>query len=168
MAANQDPFNYNIVEYRGMKFVISCTPSDGNIQRFIDLWKAEGVKNVVRVCESTTYSTAPCQAEGITVHEMGYKDGTNPTNELITEWLQLVNNVFPKKGQAPAEMGTAIAVHCVAGLGRAPVLVVIALIERGMPNKNAVEYVRKERRGALNKSQLEFVFSYKRKGCIIM
>jgi len=68
MAANEDPFNYNIVEYRGMKFVISCSPCDRNIQRFIDLWKAEGVKNVVRVCESTTYSTAPLQAEGITVH----------------------------------------------------------------------------------------------------
>jgi len=100
---------------------------------------------------------------------MGYKDGTNPPNDMIAKWLELVNNVFPKKGQAPPEMGTAIAVHCVAGLGRAPVLVVIALIERGMPNKNAVEYVRKERRGALNKSQLEFAFSYKPKSkCLIM
>lgn len=35
-----------------------------------------------------------------------------------------------------------IAVHCVAGLGRAPVLVAIALIEAGMKFEDAVEMIR--------------------------
>ena len=53
--------------------------------------------------------------------------------------------------------------HCVAGLGRAPVLVAIALIEAGMPAVDTVEFVRKKRRGALNTVQLGYLMdSYKR------
>lgn len=45
---------------------------------------------------------------------------------------------------------TAVAVHCLAGLGRAPVLVVIALIEAGqMRNIEAIELVRSKRKGEL-------------------
>jgi len=170
MSAKEEKLDYNIVSNLGMKFVISCTPFDSNISRFIELWKAEGVKNVVRVCASNTYNTAPLQAEGITVHEMEYKDGTNPPPELICKWLQLVDTVFPRKGPAPTDMGTAIAVHCVAGLGRAPALVVIALIERGMDNLKAAEFVRHERHNSINVKQLEFLRSYKpkHKECLIM
>ncbi len=39
-------------------------------------------------------------------------------------------------------VGPCIAVHCVAGLGRAPVLVAIALIEAGMKYEDAVEMIR--------------------------
>jgi protein tyrosine phosphatase type 4A len=58
---------------------------------------------------------------------------------------------------------TTIAVHCVAGLGRAPVLVAIALIELGMAPLDAIEYIREKRRGAFNKPQIMFLDSYKRK-----
>jgi protein tyrosine phosphatase type IVA len=37
---------------------------------------------------------------------------------------------------------SAVAVHCVAGLGRAPVMVAIALIELGMKYEEAVETIR--------------------------
>lgn len=53
--------------------------------------------------------------------------------------------------------------HCVAGLGRAPVLVAIALIELGMAPLDAIEYIREKRRGAFNKPQIMFLDSYKRK-----
>lgn len=56
-----------------------------------------------------------------------------------------------------------IAVHCVAGLGRAPVLVAIALIELGMAPLDAIEYIRDKRRGAFNKPQITFLDGYRRK-----
>ena len=54
-----------------------------------------------------------------------------------------------------------MAVHCVAGLGRAPVLVAIALIEAGMKFEEAVERIREVRRGAINAKQLQYLSQYK-------
>eukprot|EP00591_Stephanopyxis_turris_P005004 CAMPEP_0195514824 /NCGR_PEP_ID=MMETSP0794_2-20130614/6096_1 /TAXON_ID=515487 /ORGANISM="Stephanopyxis turris, Strain CCMP 815" /LENGTH=225 /DNA_ID=CAMNT_0040643149 /DNA_START=619 /DNA_END=1296 /DNA_ORIENTATION=- len=68
----------------------------------------------------------------------------------------------------------AIAVHCVAGLGRAPVLVAIALIEfEGFDPVNAVAFIRKHRRGAINEKQLNYLEQYRRQtkngcACVIM
>ena len=55
-----------------------------------------------------------------------------------------------------------MAVHCVAGLGRAPVLVAIALMERGLKYEEAVDLIRQRRQGALNMKQLQYLHSYKR------
>lgn len=54
-----------------------------------------------------------------------------------------------------------VAVHCVAGLGRAPVLVAIALIEAGLKFEEAVERIREVRRGAINAKQLQWLAQYK-------
>jgi len=67
------------------------------------------------------------------------------------------------------ELGAAQ--HC--SLARsAPVLVVIALVELGLDPLEAVEFVRKRRRGALNARQVNWVASYKarlkHKDCIIL
>lgn len=62
-----------------------------------------------------------------------------------------------------------------AGLGRAPVLVAIAMIEQGMEPLDAVQAIRAKRRGAINARQLHYLeHTYKRRGaggaggCIIM
>jgi protein tyrosine phosphatase type 4A len=53
-------------------------------------------------------------------------------------------------------------VHCVAGLGRAPALVAIALIELlDMQPLDAVEYIRRKRRGSFNKPQIAYLDTYK-------
>jgi len=78
------------------------------------------------------------------------------------------------KDESDARDKKTIAVHCVAGLGRAPVMVAIALIEAGMSNLDVIDFIRKRRRGAFNSKQLKYIQSYKprnvgKKGdCIIM
>ena len=48
----------------------------------------------------------------------------------------------------PAEK--RIAVHCVAGLGRAPFLVALAIVYKGCKPENAIKLIRNNRKGALN------------------
>jgi hypothetical protein len=67
-----------------------------------------------------------------------------------------------------------IGVHCVAGLGRASVLVAVALIEHGLQPFAAIQLIRKKRRGALNARQIQYLENYKpkrkvteRKGCVV-
>lgn len=66
--------------------------------------------------------------------------------------------------QCPASNDPAcIAIHCVAGLGRAPVLVAIALIEfANMDPFDAVMLIRKNRRGAINETQMNYLVDYRR------
>ena len=71
--------------------------------------------------------------------------------------MELVDRVFPRKGRAGDSEGSAIAVHCMAGLGRAPLFVALAFVLRGMPKLKAIEFVRSRRRGAINAKQLEFL-----------
>ena len=54
-----------------------------------------------------------------------------------------------------------IAVHCVAGLGRAPLLVALALVHKGCPRINAIELIRSKRPGALNMIQANYLIEYK-------
>ena len=65
---------------------------------------------------------------------MEYDDGGAPPPEIINKWLDVVQTTFhnaPDSSGPNGSEGPTIAVHCVAGLGRAPVLVAIALIEYG-------------------------------------
>ncbi|KAK7580135.1 hypothetical protein V9T40_000764 [Parthenolecanium corni] len=123
------------IEYKGMKFLITDRPSDQTIQYYIAELKKHNVQMVVRVCEPT-YSVDELKKENIDVTDLAYDDGTSPPNEVIEEWFEVLKTRFKEKPEA------CIAVHCVAGLGRAPVLVALALIELGMKYEDAVELIR--------------------------
>ncbi|RHY28366.1 hypothetical protein DYB32_007912 [Aphanomyces invadans] len=94
---------------------------------------------------------------------MEFPDGEPPSGEIINQWLDLVETTFKDNAKQNAGNNTndkTIAVHCVAGLGRAPVLVAIALIENGLDVINAVEHIRQSRRGAINLRQLKYLEKY--------
>lgn len=75
---------------------------------------------------------------------------------MIHKWLSIVNE------NAKSEDPGFIAVHCMAGLGRAPLLVAIALMEAGADYLTAVSLIREKRRGAVNAHQIDFLRSYRR------
>lgn len=119
----------------------------------MDEVKRNNVVTVVRACEPT-YDPAPFTAAGIAVKNMAFPDGQPPTDKVVDAWLEEVKASLAKGRKDPK---ATIAVHCVAGLGRAPVLVAVALVEEGLQPLEAVELIRSKRRGAINQSQLKYL-----------
>jgi protein tyrosine phosphatase type 4A len=99
------------------------------------------------------------------VHYWPFQDGDAPPEKVINDWLDLVDAEKALREKAEDETGkqATIAVHCVAGLGRAPVLVAIALIESGMEPLDAILFIRERRKGAINSKQMRFLEQYKRR-----
>lgn len=127
------------IESGRQRFLILDAPSHENLAAYIAEMKAFEVTDLVRTCEPT-YDEAIVHAAGIQTHELIFPDGEAPPDEVIDEWLDLCDAV----GQ---QRRGAIAVHCVAGLGRAPVLVAVALIEKGMDPMDAIMFIRERRKG---------------------
>ncbi|KAI8375920.1 protein-tyrosine phosphatase-like protein [Radiomyces spectabilis] len=159
------------IEYKGTRFLIVDAPSNNNLPLYLQEFERWNVTDVVRCCEAT-YAKEPLIDKGIQVHDWVFGDGEAPPAAIVEVWLNLIEERF---GKRDAEKNTedhkpCIATHCVAGLGRAPVLVAIALIEEGMPPLDAVAYIRERRRGAINNKQLRYIETYKsrsKKQCII-
>lgn len=155
----------SVIEYKNWKFFVCDAPNDANLDIYMQEFEKHHVKHVVRAC-APSYSTEKLIARGITVHELPFVDGGFPSDDIIEKWLSLCKDTFKKDSQE------TIAVHCVAGLGRAPVLVSTALLERGLKFEEVVEYVRERRKGAINAKQLKFLREYKprsKKGeCVVM
>ncbi|XP_077146100.1 protein tyrosine phosphatase type IVA 1 isoform X2 [Ranitomeya variabilis] len=123
------------ITYKNMRFLITHNPTNATLNKFIEELKKYGVTTVVRVCEAT-YDTALVEKEGIQVLDWPFDDGAPPSSQIVDDWLNLLKAKFRE------EPGCCIAVHCVAGLGRAPVLVALALIECGMKYEDAVQFIR--------------------------
>ncbi|XP_077878342.1 protein tyrosine phosphatase type IVA 1-like [Ictidomys tridecemlineatus] len=73
------------------------------------------------------------------IEDWPFDDGAPPSNRIVHDWLSLVKIKFRE------EPGGCIAAYCVAGLGRAPVLVALALTEGRMKYGDAVQFIRQRR-----------------------
>uniref|UniRef100_A0A8C6CZI4 Protein tyrosine phosphatase type IVA 3 n=1 Tax=Moschus moschiferus TaxID=68415 RepID=A0A8C6CZI4_MOSMO len=99
----------------------------------------------------------PTNKEGIRVLNWPFDDGAPPSNQIVDNWLSLVKIKFCE------DLGCCIAVHCVSGLGRVPVLVTLALTEGGMKYEDAVQFIGQKWRGAFNSKQLLNLEKYRPK-----
>ncbi|KXS20215.1 phosphatases II [Gonapodya prolifera JEL478] len=138
-------------------FVITDCPSDKTIDSYVDVFRQYGVKDVVRICDETVYKKEGFESHGVTVHDnMKFEDGGVPSDDVIRSWRLLVDTLS-RATQASSDQGPALAVHCVSGVGRAPVLVCMTLVDAGIDPIDAIEIVRKRRRGSLNKKQVNWL-----------
>lgn len=141
------------LEKGAVKIVIMDAPNDTNSGSYLKILENHKVSNLVRVCERT-YDIAAFEERGVKVHEIQFPDGDPPEDSVIQRWLEVVDLSLKSKN--------AVAVQCVAGLGRAPVLAAIALVERaGMDPMDAISLIRGKRKGAINARQVKFLNNYK-------
>ncbi|KAJ8362867.1 hypothetical protein SKAU_G00116980, partial [Synaphobranchus kaupii] len=100
------------ITFECMRFLITHNPTNAQLNKFTEDLKRFGVQTLVRVCDAT-YDKAPVEKEGIQVLDWPFDDGASPPNQIVDDWLNLLKTRFRE------EPGCCIAVHCVAGLGRA-------------------------------------------------
>jgi protein tyrosine phosphatase type 4A len=159
----------SLVERGNLRFLIIDCPTDSNLEAYIKEMKSNNVCDLVRATPSN-YSKERVMGEGVRVHDLHFTDGEPPPEAIINGWLKICATAFGGGGKNTDKK--AVAVHCVAGLGRAPVLVAITLIEDGMEPLDAVSLIRSKRRGAINAKQLNYLQnSYvrsKKGGCIVV
>jgi protein tyrosine phosphatase type 4A len=150
------------LEHEKSKYLIMDAPTDANLQAYKEMLQKRNCSFVVRTCKPT-YNATPLFDAGIEVKELPFKDGAPPPSDVLDIWLEII------KGQKNS--GSCVAVHCVAGLGRAPILVAISLIEDGMSSEDAIEFIRKHRKGVFNRAQLNYLHKYERRSggmcCVI-
>ncbi|KAJ3321264.1 Protein tyrosine phosphatase type IVA 1 [Boothiomyces sp. JEL0866] len=156
-----------------LRFIIMDCPTESSLSEYLKELKIRGVTDVVRVCEPT-YDRNLLIEQNINVHDWPYPDGGIPPAQILTDYLTLVEarfgnitlskEIIQDKTVTVVDHSPVIAVHCVAGLGRAPVLVAVALIEAGFAPLDAIDFIRKCRRGAFNAHQLKYLIdTYKKR-----
>lgn len=150
--------NYAQITYEDLRVVVMDAPAEGYEQNWVDVLMKHGVKVVVCTAESGQYWKKSFNENGIEVVDLIFADGTEPPEKVVHEWLQLVRRGIDEK--------FTLAVHCLAGLGRAPALVAIALMELGMDATDSILHVRESRRGAISARQVKFLQEYKPRGVL--
>ncbi|KAI7857146.1 protein-tyrosine phosphatase-like protein [Circinella umbellata] len=152
-----------------VRFLILDCPTESTLGFYIEQFIKLNVRTVVRCCPPT-YSTTRLSEYDINVVDLPFKDGGVPSPALVHDWNLLIykiqQDISHHSSSSCSIDKTTIAVHCVAGLGRAPVLVAIALIEAGMDALDSIENIRSKRRGAFNKPQIAFLVSKKKPSSI--
>jgi protein tyrosine phosphatase type 4A len=144
------PISSALLQTAQLSFLITDCPA--NIPEYIQLLKQHNVLCVIRLSKPT-YDPAPFTDCGIEFHELFFNDGSVPPANLLDTYRSLISQL----------KGTVVAIHCVSGIGRAPLLVCVALIDEGNSPTDAIELVRSKRRGAVNSAQVKWLLSLKRK-----
>lgn len=141
-----------------LHFLITDAPAPSTLPNYIKQLQRSRVKHLVRVC-AQTYRTDVVELAHIKPHAWPFEDGGRPPQDVIDQWLQLIDSEVEQRG--PDGHCAPIAIHCVAGLGRAPILVALALVEYGdFQPLDAVGFVRERRSGAINEVQLKWLTKY--------
>ncbi|ORX43029.1 phosphatases II [Hesseltinella vesiculosa] len=146
-----------------VRFLILDCPTETSLPYYLSEFKQYNVLTIVRCCQPT-YSTQLLSDHGIDVVDLPFPDGGVPGSSVLMKFLEILNKADQSLDHREEEMQKpTVAVHCVAGLGRAPVLVAVGLIELGcIAPLDAIDFIRQKRRGAFNRPQILYLDQYKR------
>ncbi|KAJ3381137.1 Protein tyrosine phosphatase type IVA 1 [Entophlyctis sp. JEL0112] len=152
---------HTLIEHERMPvriLITDCPPSEDMLREaYLPVFEELRVSHLVRLCEPT-YSTAPLDAAGVRVIDSyAFADGSAPSSEVVTAYRAFIDSLLSSAASSPSAVKPTVAVHCVSGIGRAPIFAVIPLIDAGLDRADAVEFVRRRRRGAFNRVQIAWI-----------
>jgi protein-tyrosine phosphatase len=143
----------SFIEYKTINIYISYSPTDENIQSFIEEIKIKNIKHIIRLYKPL-YCSTDIKDENINLYNWNFDDIHIPSKKIINKWLKLLKNTH-----------SPILIYCSFGLSRPTIFAAIALIENGISNENAINIVRKY--GYLNTTQIMFLSNYKKNNNIL-
>lgn len=113
-------------------------------------FKERNIKLVVRL-NNPLYDKAVFEEAGIAHLDLYFDDGSNPSNEILREFIRRADDVIRKGG--------ALAIHCKAGLGRTGVLIGAYLIWKyGFSASEVIGFMRIMRPGCVVGPQQHFMY----------
>jgi protein-tyrosine phosphatase len=124
-------------------FIVSNSPIDNNLKKYINYLENEKTDIIIRVCEKK-YDEK--NIKKIKFIDLFTEDGNVPTAENIDKFINLCKN------------NKTIAIHCTFGLGRAPTFVAICdiLLYKRDPYES-VKRIREVIKDSFNQKQLNFL-----------
>mmetsp|Transcript_14066 Transcript_14066/g.26334 ORF Transcript_14066/g.26334 Transcript_14066/m.26334 type:complete len:167 (-) Transcript_14066:1777-2277(-) len=144
-----------LIEEGNLRFLLTDTPSRHNIEEYVEILKRSKAVLVVRACEQL-YDDEQFDIYNIKPINLYFR-GNSPPSHIVKQWLKIVRGIFNERN---VESNPCIAVHCMSGLGRAPTLVAIALIDAGMECSAAVELIKRKRSGSLNENHIYYLKNF--------
>lgn len=144
--------NFSKVESNSYDFVIFDSPNNANLAKYINEFVKNGPRATVWIhaCERM-YDDEALLNLGVPVYNLRFEDGKVPDKSILDRWSKILCE----------HRNETIAVHCIAGLGRAPLLVAIAMLKDGWDVLSAIQEIRRVRPAALNLPQIKFLETYK-------
>ena len=140
---------YFIITKSGFKYCVTQSPNSNNIENYKNFLLKNEIKTLVKLCDETIYDVDYLISHGIDVINIPLEDGKTPSKEQIKKWIKILKNQSQSK---------SIAVHCMSGLGRAPLFVGIGLIIiEKMHYIDAILKIRNVIKFALNNHQIKFL-----------
>lgn len=138
--------------HSSISFLVTDSPAPDTLTSYIDLLTSHKVTLLFRLSLSeTTYDPTLLNNAHITLNSTcAFTDGALPTVQQLEIFYSLVTAL-------PA--GSCVGLHCVSGIGRAPLLATIGILycNPTLQPEDVVAFVRSKRRGALNAIQLQFI-----------
>jgi protein tyrosine phosphatase type 4A len=156
------------VQNRCLRFLVCDCPTNFSIGSYVEEFKKYHVKKIIRLCEKTYDSNH--FRDIAEVIDFTIIDGGVPDEQTIKEWIIVLNDIFFRNdlyvgtnSQIPSNL-PSVAIHCTAGLGRAPLMVAIALVVFTSKNYLDVVYMLRAKLGTvLNTKQLNYLSNFDNK-----
>ena len=131
----------NIITFNYSKFIISHYPSILDMQKYIYTLTKYNTKYLVKLCYNTecseylpdnNYFERICKNNGIVFIHMPKKDGEVPNKEQFQTWKEICDKTFiGNKSKNVCDFET-VGVFCMSGLGRAPTITALYLIDKNV------------------------------------
>ncbi|KAH9813578.1 protein-tyrosine phosphatase-like protein [Melampsora americana] len=146
--------DYNWLSPHFIAFASPVEPQGGRIGKsfkmILDQFEKVGVRLVVRL-NKKLYDESRFLERGMAHKEMYFDDGTNPTMDMVREFITMCDRII--------EDGGVVAVHCKAGLGRTGTLIGAYLIYKySFTAEEVIGFMRIMRPGTCVGPQQHFLY----------